>query len=130
MSWIKILQIEIGEIKKYIEPRESVDAENEIPLGEANEEVKRLFTLRELLNKTGAEMAIKARFGETKEAREQAILKLHELKDKVETVNHNLWTSVHEQLGHWEKNIGIRKGFVVVILKPKPPSLMDFFNSL
>ncbi|OGD31800.1 hypothetical protein A3C91_00020 [Candidatus Azambacteria bacterium RIFCSPHIGHO2_02_FULL_52_12] len=130
MSWLKVLQIELAEIKKYIEPAEPVDSKMDIRVGEANDEAMRLYTLRECLSKAGAETAVQARFGGTEEIREQAVAKLHELQEKAETVTHLFWTSIHEQFGHWEKPIGIRRGFEVVIVKQKPPSLMDFLHSL
>ena len=133
MSWLKMLAMELSsiDIKEIIEPNEEVDPRLDVVVGEASDDLKRIYTLVNKLQEAGARYSIDARFSRDNSLRADAKKKMQELKDKIETLMKIFWIVLKDDFDLWDKDIvGIRKGWKVTYSKgERPTSFLDILKN-
>jgi len=134
MSWLKILSIELSSIdaKEFIEPNTEVDLRSDVVVGDADDELKRVYALTEKLQEAAARYSIDARFSKDNRLRSDAEKKAYELRKKVEILMEIFWITLKDKFDLWDKNsVGIRKGWKVVYSKENlPRTFLDILKNL
>src|SRR3989344_3670549 len=120
MSWLKILPMELSSIdaKEFIEPDEKIDQRADVVVGEASDDLKRIYTLVNKLQEVGARYSIDARFSKDNRLRSDAGKKAYELAKKIEVLMEIFWIALKDDFDLWDKDsVGIRKGWKVTYWK-------------
>ena len=134
MSWLKILPMELANIdaKELVEPGEEVDPRSDVVVGEASDDLKRIYTLTEKLQEAGVRYSVDARFSKDNNLRSDAEKKVYELQDKFETLMRIFWITLRDDFNLWGKDsVGIRKGWKVTYCKGgHPTSFLDILKNL
>jgi hypothetical protein len=131
MSWLKLLSIELANLKQLVEPNPEVDPIRDHVVGVASEELQRLYTLANQLEEASEYTKLQAKFGKDDSIKEEAAKKAYELHKKSEVIREIFWLCLNDEFELWDKpSVGVRKGFVVVYSDPKPPSFLDFLKGL
>lgn len=130
MSWPKILIMELSGIDEFTEPEENV-VKSDCVIGEASEDLKRIYTFAEKLRETGARYVIDARFSKNTQFRIESKKKLCEIQAKIEAVMAIFWITLRDNFDLWDKEgVGIRKGWKVVYRKSESQNtLLNFLNN-
>ena len=104
--------------------------ENEKLVGEANLELKKLFTLWRSWERTATEIALRGRYAKTEEEMREALSAASVLYKKSELIRDIFWASVREAFGLWDKDVvGIRQGWKIA-WSESDDSLPPFFRQL
>ena len=128
--WYKLLSMELGQIDTYVDPGMEVK-ERERVVGLMSDEVKKLYTLAQNLEKSAVEDLVRARYTSNEQEQNEALLKAAELKEKSETVREIMWITIKDELKLWGEGIGIRKGFRIVIMPQRDvPDFLKFLGGL
>jgi len=134
MSWLKILPMELANIdaKELVEPGEEVDPRSDVVVGEASDDLKRIYTLTEKLQEAGVRYSVDARFSKDNNLRSDAEKKVYELHDKLEALMRIFWITLKDDFNLWGKDsVGIRKGWKVTYCKGgHPTSFLDILKNL
>ena len=134
MSWLKILPMELSSIdaKEFIEPDEKIDQRADVVVGEASDDLKRIYTLVNKLQEVGARYAVDARFSKDNRFRLDAEKRAFELKRKVDTLLDIFWITLKDDFDLWDKDsVGIRKGWKVTYRKDGlPNTFLDILKNL
>ena len=134
MSWLKILPMELENIdaKELDEPGEEVDPRSDVVVGEASDDLKRIYTLTEKLQEAGVRYSVDARFSKDNNLRSDAEKKVYELHDKLEALMRIFWITLKDDFNLWGKDsVGIRKGWKVTYCKGgHPTSFLDILKNL
>ena len=134
MSWLKILPMELSNIdaKELVEPGEEVDPRSDVVVGEASDDLKRIYTLTEKLQEAGVRYSVDARFSKDNNLRSDAEKKVYELHDKLEALMRIFWITLKDDFNLWGKDsVGIRKGWKVTYCKGgHPTSFLDILKNL
>ena len=134
MSWLKILPMELSSIdaKEFIEPDEKIDQRADVVVGEASDDLKRIYTLVNKLQEVGARYAVDARFSKDNRFRLDAEKRAFELKRKVDTLLDIFWITLKDDFDLWDKDsVGIRKGWKVTYRKDGlPTTFLDILKNL
>ena len=133
MSWLKILPMELENIdaKELDEPGEEVDPRSDVVVGEASDDLKRIYTLVNKLQEAAARYSIDARFSKDNRLRSDAEKKTYELKRKIETLMEIFWITLKDDFDLWDKDsVGIRKGWKVTYRKDgSPTTFLDILKN-
>lgn len=133
MSWLKILAMELSGLgpNEIIEPETEVD-KSDVVVGEASDDLKRIYTLAEKLREAGARYTVDARFSKDNRLRADLQRKVYELSQKVETLMQIFWITLKDDFNLWDKNsIGVRKGWKVAYSKnDSPTTFLDILKNL
>ena len=134
MSWLKILPMELANIdaKELVEPGEEVDPRSDVVVGEASDDLKRIYTLTEKLQEAGVRYSVDARFSKDNNLRSDAEKKVYELHDKLEALMRIFWITLKDDFNLWGKDsVGIRKGWKVTYKKGgAPTTFLDILKNL
>ena len=134
MSWLKILPMELANIdaKELVEPGEEVDPRSDVVVGEASDDLKRIYTLTEKLQEAGVRYSVDARFSKDNNLRSDAGKKVYELHDKLEALMRIFWITLKDDFNLWGKDsVGIRKGWKVTYRKGgAPTTFLDILKNL
>ena len=134
MSWLKILPMELANIDagEFSEPDDEVDPKSDIVVGEASDDLKRIYTLSERLREAGARYSIDARFSKDNRLRSDAGKKAYELAKKIEVLKEIFWITLKDDFDLWNKDsVGIRKGWKVTYRKDGlSTTFLDFLKNL
>ena len=134
MSWLKILPMELANIdaKELVEPGEEVDPRSDVVVGEASDDLKRIYTLTEKLQEAGVRYSVDARFSKDNNLRSDAEKKVYELHDKLEALMRIFWITLKDDFNLWGKDsVGIRKGWKVTYRKGgAPTTFLDILKNL
>lgn len=134
MSWLKILPVELSAIEpgEFAEPGEEIDPKADVVVGEASNDLRRIYTLTEKLQEAGARYSIDARFSKDNRLRSDAEKKMHELKRKTEVLMEIFWIILKDDFDLWNKDsVGIRKGWKVTYRKDgSPTTFLDILKNL
>lgn len=112
-TFLKLLPLELSGIKEFIEPSFKTESGDHV-VGDMSDADKRLHTLGHLLEKDAAQYQLDAHYCNDPVRKEELEAKAHELKMKSGILTGLMWISIRDELGLWDKNIGVRKGFTVV----------------
>ena len=131
-TWFDIVKAEIDSVdeKNLFEPLTEIgDGDHEI--GEADIDLKRLYSLAMKWQKSSMELMVAARYVNNREDQEYKIKKAKELGQKSELLMEIFWTSIKEMYNVWHKpSIGIRKGWKIVWSEPEEPPIPGFLKDL
>ena len=117
IAWLELLKLEVGSIleDEFIEPDIELDEEFDHPVGEADEDLRRLFTKWRQLIEAADRTAVDARYARNEQARQEVAAQARELFTKAQIVKELFWTCVKDSFDLWTKSaVGIRKGWIVV----------------
>lgn len=112
-TWWKLIQLELDEIKNFTEPTGDVQPKETI-IGEATEEIKKLYTMWQSVEKSAALEMLKYRYDGLVTDEQKG--KIIELKARASIVESLFWLAVNEEYNLWphDATSGIRKGWHVV----------------
>ncbi len=128
-TFIKLLPLEMADIKTYSEPHQKITPNDNI-VGDMSDDLKKLLTITILSGRKFAEMQVERKFGNL-ENDENWEGKFREAQEKTELLTKIFWVAVRDEFSMWDKgSIGVRKGFKVVWLDESSGSFMDFLNNL
>ncbi len=116
MSWLRLLAMELDCIGNIVEPDREVDG-NDSVVGEMSEHVRKLYTLGKGLTQEAAQNALDCHFCTDKVRKLELEVKAAEYLAKAETLREIMWIELFEEFGLWGKDIGVRTGFKVVLIK-------------
>lgn len=117
IAWLELLSLEVGSIseEEFIEPDVKLDEEFDHPVGEADEDLRRLFTKWRQLMEAADRTAVDARYARDERARQEVATQAWELLTKAQIVGELFWICVKDSFDLWTKSsVGIRKGWIVV----------------
>ncbi len=114
-SWFENLISELALIKKFNDAKAPLQ-DGEQVLGEMSELAKKLFTLSCMLRKEAGQAELEAKYGSDADMQGHA-MKKQELEQKANALKEIMFTILYEQFNAWDKSIGLRVGFQVVVIK-------------
>lgn len=128
-TWIKLLPLEINEIKPddYIEPAFPLEKRDH-EVGAMTDELKKLYTLWRLVEKEAAQTYIEFKYSKTHD--DSILMKSVELRDKSEILKELFWVSLKDEFKLWAKDVGVRKGYIVVWFENEEQSPGDILRGL
>lgn len=114
-TWLQLLPLELDGINndKMIEPMHPLEKADHV-VGEMSDMSKRLFTLAQLLDKSGNQSKLDAQYCTDKVERLEHMAQTNEFLAKSETVRTLMWIGIKDEFGLWNEGIGVRVGFKVV----------------
>jgi len=124
-TFIKLLPLELSEVKEFLEPNSELSKDDH-EAGVMSEDLRKLYTLWNNTMKSEALIAAERKFGRV-DNEEEYDAKLEELVDRMGILERLFWFSVKVEHNLWGKNIGVRKGFIVV-WSDREPSFEDFIH--
>jgi|SRR3989344_2526532 len=131
--WIESLPKELDEIKEFIDPTVEIES-NDIVVGDATNEMKRLYTLSRKYEEIFTRMAVEARYAKNENEQIKAIKKATEANQKRETLLEIFWICIKDYFELWGKNsVGIRKGYKIIWRSRKkigPKALLEFLEDI
>jgi len=129
-TWLKLLPMELEEIEELIEPPLEFNPQTERKIGEMSEDLKKLYTLWQNLEKEFAQQIVQARFARNERERKLTYLKLNETKERAEVLQRLFWISVRDEFKLWEEDtIAVRKGFLIVVVEEdRPRTIFDLLK--
>ena len=131
--WIEFLPKELDEIKEFIDPTVEIES-NDIVVGDATNEMKRLYTLSRKYEEIFTRMAVEARYAKNENEQIKAIKKATEANQKRETLLEIFWICIKDYFELWGKNsVGIRKGYKIIWRSRKkigPKALLEFLEDI
>ena len=134
MSWLKILPMELVNINanEFSEPDDEVDPRFDVVVGEASDDLRRIYTLAERLLEAGARYSVDAQFSKDNRLRSDAGKKAYELAKKIEVLKEIFWITLKDDFDLWNKDsVGIRKGWKVTYRKDGlPTTFLDILKNL
>ena len=131
--WIEFLPKELDEIKEFIDPPMEVESDD-IVVGDATDEMKRLYTLSCKYEEIFTRMAVEARYAKNENEQIKARKKMTEANQKRETLLEIFWICIKDYFELWGKNsVGIRKGYKIIWRSRKkigPKALLEFLEDI
>lgn len=124
-TFVKLLTLLLSDVDKYVEPQNNID-DHDIVLGEASDVAKRLYTLWMQHQKSSDQIGLDLKYEENKS--EESMAKYSELAGKARIFESLFWCTLNDEHGAWMKPIGIRKGWKVVQVPPKPPGFLKILG--
>jgi hypothetical protein len=117
-------------IEDLLDPSPEKEGDEE-EAGIANDEIKKMYTLRELCNRNSDELMLSAKYERNKDKQLQLLLKAGNYKNLSNLWNSMLWQAVYKQFPEVmnKARTAIRRGFVVV-WSEKPEAHNDIFRQL
>lgn len=124
--WLKFLLIELADIsnKEYVDPPTELSKDDRV-LGDCSDDSKKLYTAWQWAARKLDEMGIKAKY-EGALSEEGFRREADHINARVGILRELFWYQVAEDLDAHNKPIGVRRGFKVVLAKPKPPQIIQF----
>ena len=118
-TWLKLLPLELDGINKleYIEP-DHPSEKGDHSVGEMSDTTRQLYTLGILLEKDGRQHQLDAHYCDDKTRKLELEAKAVEFLSKATIIRELMWIGIKDEFGLWGENIGVRRGFKVVI-RPK-----------
>ncbi len=113
-SWFENLISELALITKFNDAKAPLQ-EGEQVLGEMSELAKKLFTLSCMLRKEAGQAELEAKYGSDADT-QGLTMKKQELERKASTLREIMFTILYEQFNAWDKSIGLRAGFQVIVV--------------
>ena len=124
------IQLEKLKIKELIRPQFDV-CECDHVVGQASDELKKLFGLSMILKKRVRELAIQMDYSNSVEEKKKLEIEIMALAQKSEMLERIFWVQVRDEFELWDKScVGIRRGWEIVWDEHSHPSLPDFLRSL
>ncbi|GAI05743.1 unnamed protein product [marine sediment metagenome] len=125
-TFIKLLPLELDEVKEYREPDMPVAEEDHI-VGDMSESLKKLWTLWKQTAYTASSLTLQLRYGEQNVSKGQ----IYELDAKAEALRGLFWIALNDEFELWDKiHVGVRKGFKVVWNEEEMPHIPPFLKGL
>lgn len=126
-TWLDGLKAELAKLKsnsvELMEPLEEADEEYEHEIGEADEELRRLYHLAISWEKMAASKAIEARYARDRESAEISMQLARMFSRKSRAIFEILWITVRDIFDVWDKPcINMRRGWKIVWFEQRMPS--------
>ena len=114
--WLDVLRMELDALvgPDFAEPRLEVSTDDHI-VGEASDELRRLYNLRERYLKRCTEEEVRSRFARTNDEAREAIDLAKEYRSRAKMADAIFWAALKDNYSLWQKpTVGIRQGWKVV----------------
>ena len=120
-SWFRMLPMEMDmlDISEVIEPESGNPEDNETPVGIADSDIKKLYTLMIRTEEKATRTLVDARYERSKDKKEQLRIQAIAQKGKADVLREILFSVVRDTFSIWDQNIGIRGEWIVVTYKEK-----------
>lgn len=115
-TWFDFIKIELDglDLEQIHQPSGEIESD-EHEVGEADEELKRLYGLWMQLARSADEAMVDMRYAPTQAERDLYSVVLHEIVAKLEIVRDIFWASVRAKFSLWDKpNVGLRGEWKIV----------------
>jgi DNA-binding transcriptional regulator/RsmH inhibitor MraZ len=113
-----------------VEPNAEISEKDHL-VGEADVDLRKLYSLAISWEKTAIETLVAARYINSKTDQEQRMEKANELRKKSEIMMEIFWISLKDSFDLWQKqSIGIRKNWKVVWSEPEVPPILGILGDL
>ena len=127
-TFLEWLQQELDSIgpEDFNDPTPESDPEDQ-EIGLANDEVKKMYTLRDLCHRNADELMLSAKYERDKEKQVALVHKAGNYKSMANLWDGMLWQAIYKQYPEAvnKVKVGLRKGFMVVSSdKPQEPNDM------
>ncbi|MBI3956755.1 MAG: hypothetical protein HY340_02090 [Candidatus Kerfeldbacteria bacterium] len=131
-TWIQSLQAELDKVdlQGVIEPQGEIEERDHV-VGQANDDLKRLYGLMMRWSKASLESVVAAQFAPNRELREHYTNQATMLGKKSEVLTEIFWITIKETFDLWQKpSVGIRKGWKVVWSEPEVPPIIGILSNM
>lgn len=133
-TWLDMVKIEIENMdtSKLIEPPQEVDCNRDHVVCDAEEALRKLYSLAMQFEKEATVALINARYSGNVNDIKDAVENGTRLMKKVETLREIFWISLKDNYDLWDKSsVGIRKGWKVVWSDSDPvPPIIGLLGDL
>ncbi len=136
MTWLSLIKIELENLDlqdpkfRGLEPNTRLDTARDQIVGDAADDIRKLYVLALHWDKTACETATAARYLAREDQPEQ-LRKVAELQRKSEILMDILWVSLKDSFGLWDKPaVGLRKGWKIVWYEQEGLPIADILGGL
>ncbi len=115
-TWLDTVKMEMENMESshLMEPPSEVDSHDHV-VGEAEPELRKIYSLAMQWQKTAMELVVSARFTNDSVTREQRLKRAEQLNQKSGVLMKVFWLSIRDAHDLWDKDsVGIRKEWKVV----------------
>ncbi len=114
-TFLGLIPLEMNSLDKLIEPEIKFDKKRDHEVGIMSDDLKKLFTLWRIALRAVAERNIEAKFSESEEKRQLAVIQACELQSKALLLGDLFWIAVKDEFDLWAKpSVGVRQGYRIV----------------
>lgn len=131
-TWIGLLPLELDNISvdQYIEPNEDMQVTDK-EIGIMPESVRKLYTLARMMEYDAGMKVLDARISNDQELKADLDSKRFESSCKCKLLMDLMWIDLRDEFHTWDNpNIGIRRGYKVVLSQPPQNPFMGLFGGL
>ena len=110
-NWLMLIPMELSMVEQLLDPPGEVKSSDH-QVGEMDNELKKLYTLWQQLEKSTYQTMLDARY---KQLTPEEEAKINEMQQKTSVLRATFWIVVKDTFQLWGKeSIGVRHGFMVV----------------
>lgn len=123
-TFLKLLPLELQDVKEYHEPEGELGSNDHI-VGEASEDIRKLFTYGKNLQKRYVTLEMEMKLTDNLSKRGELETQHQEFQAKARVISQLFWIAVRDEFSLWDKpDVGIRQGYQVVWIdeEQKPPT--------
>lgn len=130
-TFLKLLPMELADIKEsnYIQPGATLGKDDQ-EIGVMSDFCKQLWTLGKQMEKDAMQHHLDSHYCNDKGKQVELQTKENELAAKSETLKSLMWIAIKDELGLWDKHIGIREGFKIVVMPDESDDIPPIIRRL
>lgn len=131
-TWLDFIKIELDnlDLEQIHKPAGEVGSSDH-EVGEADEELKRLYGLWMQLARTADEARVAMRYAQTQAELDVYAVTAFELITKAEIVRDIFWASVRSQFDLWDKSsVGVRREWKIVWSEEETPQIISILRQI